>query len=480
MTRKMTVIGGGPGGYVCALRAAALGADVVLVEKERLGGTCLHWGCIPSKVLKDSADRYLTFLKSAAYGIQISGEIHLDLHAVTERKKKVIAVQESGIQNLLSAAGVTVIKGHGKILSARQVAVSTDDGQLLQQDHDCLVLATGTVPAQVTGLVVDHNDILSSNDLLSLQTLPESIVIVGGGIIGCEFACILSAFGVKVVVVEAMERLLPLPSVDQDCSRLLLREMKKKKITVLCNTVVSGVQADGDRLNVHLEPTPSAKEAESVKTEKSVIVTRKVAVCTGRSARPLLAELGLDTLNIELTPDKAWIQVNERMETSVSGVFAIGDMLGPQKPMLAHVASHEGMVAAEAAMGLDSEMAYHAIPGAIFTMPEIGVAGMTQAQLEKKNIPAQAVSVNFRNLGKAHAIGEIEGFAKLLISPNTGKILGCHIIGPHATDLISEAVLAIKNGLTVNDIAHTVHAHPTLAEIMGEAALKAIGSAVHG
>ena len=477
MVTKIIVIGGGPGGYVAALRAAALGADVTLIEKENLGGTCLNFGCIPSKIMKNSADIFLKFLKAGQFGINVQGNVSPDMTALMEKKDKILEIQRKGIASLLKKGGVSVEMGRAVIKSLNMVEVAFNDGNKKEFDYDKLILATGTKPLNVADFPFDHHHILSSNDILQLDDIPESIVIVGGGVIGCEFAFIFSALGSKVTIVEALSRLLPLPSVDEDCSKLLLREMKKRKIAVFCDTIVKSADIKDDQISIHLELSPFTDNPKPKKLKITVLESEKMAVCIGRSA--LSSDLGLENIDLKTTP-QGWIDANEQLETSVEGVYAIGDILGPQKVMLAHVASHEGIIAAQNAMGEKSIMKYDVIPGAIFTMPEIGTVGLSESEARKKGYDVEAFSVNFRSLGKAQAIDELAGTAKMIVEKESNKVLGVHLIGAHATDLIAEATLAIQKGLTAREIAHTIHAHPTLAEIMGEVSLKACGTPIHG
>ncbi|MCP4720075.1 MAG: FAD-dependent oxidoreductase, partial [Desulfobacteraceae bacterium] len=318
------------------------------------------------------------------------------------------------------------------------------------------------------------------NDILVLDNIPKSMTIVGGGVIGCEFAFIFSALGCKVTVVEAMSRLLPLPSVDEACSKLLLREMKKQKIKVFCDTIVTRAET-GDKLGISLALSPFTDNPKPKKLKTDSIESDIMAVCIGRT--PLSEGLGLENIGVS-TQGPGWIPANGQMETTVKDIYAIGDILGPDKIMLAHVASHEGLVAAENAMknqtDSKSTMGYEVVPGAIFTMPEIGTVGLSEKEAMAKGFEVETASVNFRVLGKAQAIDEIAGEAKMIIEKKSQKVLGVHLIGPHATDLIAEATLAIEKGLTAKEIAHTIHAHPTLAEIMGEVASKAIGIPLHG
>ena len=477
MATKIIVIGGGPGGYVAALRAAALGGDVTLVEKEHLGGTCLNWGCIPSKIMKNTADIFLNFLKAENFGISLKGTVCPDMTALMEKKNKILESQRKGIAALLQKNRIVLEQGRAAIKSIGLVEVMSEDGSKKELGYDKLIIATGTKPLNVPDFPFDHQHILSSNDILQLSKIPESMVIVGGGVIGCEFAFIFSALGSRVTIVEAMSRLLPLPSVDEEISKLLLREMKKKKISVFCDTIVKSADIDADSVSVNLGVSPFTDNPNPKKLKTPVLDTQKMAVCIGRKA--LSADLGLEKIDLATTP-QGWIDVDDYMETSVSGVYAIGDILGPQKVMLAHVASYEGMIVAQNAMGEKEIMSYDAVPGAIFTMPEIGTVGLSQTQAAKEGYAVDAVTVNFRTLGKAQAIDELAGTAKMIVEKGSNKVLGVHLIGAHATDLVAEATLAIQKGLTAQDIAHTIHAHPTLAEIMGELSLKTCGIPIHG
>ncbi len=465
------IIGAGPGGYVAALEAARRGGDVTVVEKAHAGGTCLNWGCIPSKIMKTSADLLVKAREAASYGIKIDGSIVADMAGILARKQKVLKNQRKAILTLLEKAHVTFEQGRGYIKEQGVVSVADEKSWEKEIYYDRLILAVGTEPLNIHAFPFDGDRILSSNDLLNLDYIPRSIVIVGGGVIGCEFACILSALGVEVTIVEAMSRLLPLPSVDEACSKILQREMKKRKINFITDQVVEGTEYTEEGLAIHLGISPFAHEKRKKRIKPVTLMADTMAVCIGRS--PLSADLGLENIGLELD-DRGWIPVNSGMETKVSGVFAIGDILGPQHIMLAHVASHEGMVAAENALGGNAVMDYTTVPGAIFTMPEIGNVGITEAQAREQGIEFTCAAVNFRNLGKAQAMGEIAGEARIIAAKATGKVLGVHIIGPHATDLIAEGTLAVNKGLSITDLAHTIHAHPTLSEIIFETALSAV------
>lgn len=470
MATRITVIGGGPGGYVAAIRAAQLGGEVTLIEREALGGTCLNWGCIPSKILRHAGELYDSLRQATTFGVRLPERAVFDPAAFQAHKEKVLATQREGIAALLKRAGVTLVRGGARCCTGpNEVSVTTGTGTEKIR-YEKLLIATGTEPRALPGLPFDHERILSSNDLLGLAALPASLVIAGGGVIGCEFACMLAALGVQVTVVEALDRLLPLPSVDASISALLLREMKKRKIKVYLNTVVGNCEATAGGLRLQLVPNGKDDKSETIEAEK-------LAVCVGRA--PCTEGLGLEAIGLE-TDARGWISANDRLETAVPGVYALGDILGPEKVMLAHVASHEGMVAAANALGGNETMRYDAIPSAIFTMPEAACAGLSEAQAAEQGLEPVTATVLVRSLGKAQAIGELAGELKLVAAKADGRVLGVHITGARATELIGEAGLAVTKGLTLHDLADTIHAHPTLAELFFEAALKALGRAVHG
>ncbi len=477
MTTRITVLGAGPGGYVAAARAARSGAEVTLIEKDQAGGTCLNWGCIPSKVLKTTAELLEKFGRAREYGIRVDGEVRVDMAALMARKKKVVDSQIKGLLGLFRHHKIRYIQGEGRVRGPGAAVVTSPDGETETVAWDRLILATGTSPANIPTFPFDGERIISSNDVLELEETPESILIVGGGVIGCEFAFILSALGAKVTVVEALDRLLPLPSVDADCSKILQREMKKRKIKFMVNQVVERVEKIDDKIQAFIGPSPFGQDAGGRAPKPGSVTVDKVLVCIGRA--PCTADLGLSRIGVK-TDDKGWIMANDRMETGADGVYAIGDALGPARIMLAHAASREGIVAAANAMGGSRIMDYTVTPNAIFTMPEIADVGLTETQAEERGLEVRADAVMFRALGKAHVIGEISGQAKIVSEIGTGKVLGLHIIGPHATDLIAEGGLAIQAGCTVKDLAKTIHAHPTLPEIVMEAGFKAMDEPLHG
>jgi dihydrolipoamide dehydrogenase len=471
MTLKILVLGAGPGGYAAALHAARRGARVTLVEREAVGGTCLHWGCIPSKILKTAADRLEAVRKAGEFGVRLPGGPALDLATVRSRQQRIIDIQTRGIQALLRNAGVRLVAGTGRLQGPGRLAVETGEGNGEMLDWDRLILATGSRPTPLPGLVFDGKRIVSSNEMLFPDTLPDRLLIVGGGVIGCELASIYGALGSRVTLVEALDRLLPLPSLDVEISKLLLREMKKRGID--CRPAVRVAAAHPGEKDVKVELTDSQGAKAQVEVDR-------VLVCIGR--RPNSQTLGLDTVGVA-TDAGGWVKVDRHLCTSTPGILAIGDLLGPQHVMLAHVASAEALVAAENAMaekGSRRRMDSRAVPSAIFTSPEVAAVGMSEAEAMAAGLEAGASTVLFRALGKAHVIGDIAGQAKIVFEAATGKILGVHLVGPHATELVAEATLAVNRGCSVADLAATIHAHPTLAEILGEAALKAAGTALHG
>jgi dihydrolipoamide dehydrogenase len=454
-----------------------MGADVTLIEQDRVGGTCLNRGCIPSKILKTTAEMLDHFRRSTEFGIALNGKPYADMQRLLARKQKVVASQIKGIRNLLDHHKIRFLKGSGRIKDSKLASVRLEDHTILDVPFDRLILAMGSEPLNIAAFPFDGQRIISSNEALELENIPGSILIVGGGVIGCEFAFILSSLGCRVTVVEAMSRLLPLPSVDEDCSKILQREMKKRKIKFMVNRTVESVDENAAKLHVAIGPSPFAKNGKEKGKTAILAEVDQVLVCIGRAANT--ANIGLEKLSVQ-TDDRGWIAADNRMETGAPGVYAIGDVLGPAKIMLAHVASAEGLVAAENAMGQSRTMNYEAVPGAIFTMPEVANVGLTEAQTKQQGYKVRADSVLFRTLGKAQVIGEIAGQAKIVSDAESGKILGVHLVGPHATDLIAEGTLAVQTGCSVKDLADTIHVHPTLSEVMLETAFKAMDRSLHG
>jgi dihydrolipoamide dehydrogenase len=477
MSRKMVIIGAGPGGYAAAVRAAQLGAEVTVIEKENIGGTCLNWGCIPSKVMKTAAELLERSRRAQEFGLSLASEVNVDMKALMERKRKVIQDQAKGIHRLFEHHKIKFITGTARIEGPDLIRVALADDKNIEIPWDALILAPGSKPFSKPSFAFNGRTILSNNDALCLEELPKSILILGGGVIGCEFASILAAYGVKVTVVEAMSRLLPLPAVDEACSRVLYREMKKQKIGIILESSVQEVEDLPGKCRVTIGPSSFIDEVKARTVKPQIMEVEKVLVSIGRE--PMTTGIGLEKLGVR-TDALNWIMADEYMATNVPQVYAVGDALGPGKVMLAHVASREGIIAAENALAGKRRMNYDVIPNAIFTMPEIANVGLSEVEAREKGFQVKAESVLFRSIGKPHVAGEIAGEVKIVADAENGRILGVHMIGPNATDLIAEGALAVQTGCTLQELAETIHAHPTSAEIMLEVSLKALGRAMHG
>ncbi len=452
----VVVIGGGPGGYVAAIRTAQLGGKVALLEKDTIGGVCLNWGCVPTKA-------YLSDVKTltSARGSSVirGGNFSIEFMQMVDRKNRVVSELVHGIETLLESWKVRVIKGSGLIVRPGTVRVLESKGGTQEISTQNIILATGSEPRAISALAFDGRTILSSNDALSLVALPKDMVIIGGGAIGMEFATIFSHLGTKIMVVEMMPQILP--TEDLEAAKKLTLEMKKKGIQILTNATVDGVSLD--------KKGPNLK----IKTPQGTIVrdTEKVLVVVGRKPHiPSDAEtLGLSLKNGEIV-------VNSRMETTIRGIFAVGDIVGG--PLLAHVASKEGVIAAENAMGRDAAMDYRVVPNCIFTIPEIASVGLTEKEARERG-DVRVGKFLLRASSRAVAGGETEGFVKIIGDRETGRILGAHIMGGDATNLISTMSLAIKQNATMTELADVIQAHPTFGEALNEAALDAYNQAIH-
>lgn len=467
MATKVTIIGAGPAGYQAAIRAAQLGGQVTLVEEASVGGTCLHWGCIPTKALKATAEALARARRLEEYGITSDGQFTVDMDAVRRRQARVVDDLTSGIEKLLKAHGVEVVQGRGRLEGPGQVSLAHEQGTSTIAS-DAVILASGSRPGELKGLETDGQVILNSNHLLMLEQVPESLAVVGGGVVGCELAQIMAALGCRVTVIEALERLLPLPNIDPDLSKVLTREMKKQKIAVHTAQVVSKLERTTEGAHLTLGPSPLVPGA---KDKQTVVEATKVLVSVGRRLND--HDLGLEQAGVQRAEGGA-VAVDAFLRTNLAGVYAVGDLLGPRRPMLAHMAGAEGVAAAAGALGLGEPMSYGVVPSAIFTFPEVGTVGIGEAQAAELGYQAQASVFQMRTLGRAQAGGEIAGFCKL-VSRDDGRLLGAQIIGARASDLIAECALALKLGATVGDLAGTIHAHPTLAEAVHEAAEDALG-----
>lgn len=456
---RVVILGGGPGGYVAALKASQLGVQVTVIEKDEVGGTCLNLGCIPTKTLIASTEVLNKVRNLAEYGIELDGSVSPNLTKIMERKNKVVLIQVKGIRGLFKSWGVNLIEGKGVLLSPEKIEVEKRDGTRETVEADRIIVATGSRPAQLPTFPFDGDNILSSDDAITLREIPKSTLIVGAGVIGCEFGCIFNELGTEVTMVEMLPR--AVSTEDLEISELLEREIKKKKIKLLTGVSVTRVEKQTDGMHSFLS---DGKE----------IVTEKILVSIGRALNS--EHIGLEAVGIE-KGKRGEIIVNNKMETNVKGVYAIGDVVGGF--LLAHKASREGIVAAFNACGKEMSIDYSVVPAAIFTSPEIASVGLREHQAVEKGINIKTGHFQFRALGKAHAMGEISGFFKIIADANNDRILGAHIIGPHAADLIHEVAVAMNAGLKVKDISETIHAHPTLSEGIIEACEDVHGEAIH-
>ena len=475
MAPRITIIGSGPGGYQAAIRAAQLGAQVTVIERDTIGGTCLNYGCIPTKTLRASANMLHNIQRASTFGITIDGDVRPDMQLMIERKDEVVATLTGGIARLFNSYAIRYLAGSARVIDPRTVIVTSTAGVRTEVAADRIICAHGSSPRNMAAFPFDNEFILSTNDALMIKDIPASMLILGGGVIGAEFAGIFSNLGVKVTVVEALDRLLPFPFIDRNLSKIILREMKKQKIRVILNKTLDQVEVNNGKVRATLGASPFVESKGEHTVPAEMLETDKLLVTVGRTSNT--ATSGLDEIGMNMDKN-GWISVNERMETSIPGMFAIGDVLGPEKMMLAHVASVEGMVAVENALGGKSSMDYRVVPSTIFTFPEAASVGLSEEQAREQGYAIMSSSFLFRTLGKAQAMGEIAGEIKI-ISDNGKAILGVHIIGPHASDLIAEGTLAMKMNATVEDLATTMHAHPTLSEAFLEVSHSTLGSCIH-
>jgi dihydrolipoamide dehydrogenase len=473
-TFDVIFLGGGPAGYVGAIRAAQLGLTVAVVEREGLGGTCVLWGCIPAKALLESASYSEKMKKAPEFGVT-PGEVKLDFTVAMKRSRAVSTQNSKGVEFLFKKNKITWIKGTAKLVAgkataaggpATSVAVTTTDGK--EEKHDAkkaVVISTGSRVKGLPqiGLELNKKTVLSSDEALIQEKAPKSITIVGAGAVGCEFADVFAAFGSQVTLIEVMPNILPVE--DTDCSKEVERAFKKRKIDVLTGAKISNVKVGKDSVSMSVEAGGEKKELKS----------DVVLVAAGRA--PNIEDIGLKEQGVQLT-DRGFIKINERMETNVKGIYAIGDVAGP--PMLAHKGEREGMIAAEVIAGHKAQVLdYSNVPGATYCHPEVASVGLTEQQCKDRKLDYKVGRFPFSANGRARTSGETEGFAKIIRGAKYGEILGAHIVGAHATEIIHELVLARTNEYTVEEVDLAIHAHPTLSEAIAEAALDSLGRMIH-
>lgn len=452
----VAIIGAGPGGYVAAIRAAQLGGEVALIEEREMGGTCLNRGCIPTKALLASVELLLGLKRAEEFGMKVEGAT-FDLKRMLERKNAVVEKLRKGVEFLLGKRKVDVVQGRGRIVSPQQIEISRDGGRSLVKASN-IIIATGSEPALIPVFNIDRVNVLTSDEALELTEVPQSLLIVGSGAIGAEFACIFNALGTKVIVVEMLPQVLP--TEDAEVGRRLEIEFKKRKIEVLTGERVESVTVERGGVRTTLS---SGRTYE----------TEKVLVAIGRSLNT--RDLGLEKLGVET--ERGRILVNHRMETNVKGVYAVGDVTGGI--MLAHVASKEGIVAAQNCMGKDSTMDYDVVPRCIYTFPEVACVGLRENEARERGYKIKVGRFPFAASGKALCMGEETGFVKMVVEEETNRVLGVHMIGCRVTDLVGEVTLAMDHGLTADQIADTIHAHPSLTECIMEASEAVSSMAIH-
>lgn len=458
-------LGGGPAGYVGAIRAAQLGLTVGVVEREGLGGTCVLWGCIPAKALLESASYAEKMKKAPDFGVT-PAEVKLDFGVAMKRSRGVSSQNSKGVEFLFKKNKITWIRGTGKLTGKNTVTVKSTDGK--EEKHDAkkaVVICTGSRVKGLPqiGLELNKKTVISSDEALVLEKAPKTITIVGAGAVGCEFADVFAAFGSQVTLVEVMPNILPVE--DADCSKEVERAFKKRKIDVLTGAKISNVKVGKDSVSMTVE---SGGETKEVKSDM-------VLVAAGRA--PNIEEIGLKEQNIALT-ERGFIRIDKTMATSVKGIYAIGDVAGP--PMLAHKGEREGMIVAEVIAGHHAqELDYSNVPGATYCHPEVASVGLTEAQCKEKKIEYKAGKFPFSANGRARTSGETDGFVKIIRGAKYGEILGAHIVGAHATEMIHELVMARTNEYTVDEVDLAIHAHPTLSEAIAEAALDSLGRMIH-
>lgn len=469
----VVILGGGTGGYVAAIRAAQLGLKVAVVEKDKVGGTCLHRGCIPSKALLKSAEVLATMQKSGEYGINVAGDINLDFGGVMGRKNKIVTNLHKGVQGLLKKNKVDVIDGTGRVMgpsifspTAGAVSVERTNGENEIISPRNVIIATGSRPRSLPGLNIDGQYVLSSDEALEMETLPKSMIIVGGGVIGIEWASMLSDFGVDVTVIEYADRILPLEDEDVSAEVAKLLGRRKAKVKIVTGAAVQGdsLQTEGDTVTI------SAKIGEEVQTFSA----EKILVSVGRA--PNTDDIGLGATEVQT--DRGFVVVDEHFRTKEKNIFAIGDVINT--PQLAHTASHEGIHAVEVIAGLEPHaIDYKMVPKCTYSRPEVASIGYTEKELREAGREIKVGKFPFRGIGKALVNGSIDGFVKMIADANTGDLLGVHMVGPNVTDMISEAGLAAVLDATPWEISLAIHPHPTLSEAIGEAALAVEGRAIH-
>ena len=457
----VVILGAGPGGYVGAIRAAQLGLRVAVVEADRPGGVCLNWGCIPTKALLRNAEVLRLFQRAEEFGISVS-DLRADYAVAHRRSRQVADRMAKGVEFLFRKNTITLLPGRGELVNPGAVRVHAAQGGASVVEARAVIVATGAEPKSLPGVAIDGRRVISSDDALRLERLPPSMIVIGAGAVGVEFADVFAAYGVQVTLIEALPRLLPVE--DEEISRLLARSFARRKIDVRTGAAVRAVTAGQDGASVEIEHEGRAER----------LTAAQVLMAVGRGAKT--RDVGLETVGVEL--ERGYVKVTPRLETSVPGIYAVGDVAGP--PLLAHKASAEGTVAAEAIAGQPPRgLDPRAVPSCTYCHPQVASLGLTEAQARADGRSVRVGRYQFLANGKAHALAEPEGLVKIVADGETGEILGVHILGAEATELIAELGVGKTLEATVEEIGHTIHAHPTMSEAVMEAALDALGHAIH-
>ncbi|WP_291275774.1 dihydrolipoyl dehydrogenase [Flavobacterium sp.] len=454
----VTIIGSGPGGYVAAIRCAQLGFKTAIIEKySTLGGTCLNVGCIPSKALLASSHHYEELQHFADHGIEVTGDVKVNLTKMIERKQAVVDQTSGGVKFLMDKNNITVFEGVGSFESATSIKVTKKDGSSEIIESKNSIIATGSKPSSLPFITIDKERIITSTEALKLKEVPKHLVIIGGGVIGIELGQVYLRLGAQVSVVEFMDRIIP--GMDAALSKELTKVLKKQGMKFYTSHKVQSVERNGDAVVV---------KAENAKGEIITLEGDYSLVSVGR--KPYTEGLNAEKAGVKLT-DRGQVEVNDHLQTSASNIYAIGDVV--RGAMLAHKAEEEGVLVAEILAGQKPHIDYNLIPGVVYTWPEVAAVGKTEEQLKEAGIAYKAGSFPFRALGRARAGGDIDGFVKILADAKTDEVLGVHMIGARCADLIAEAVTAMEFRASAEDISRMSHAHPTFAEAIKEAALAA-------
>ncbi len=464
-TFDVVFVGGGPAGYVGAIRAAQLGFSVAVIEREALGGTCVIWGCIPAKALLEASALANHVKHAADFGVHV-GEVKLDFGVAMKRSRAVSTQNSKGVEFLFKKNKITWIKGEAKLTGKNTVSVKTTDGK--EEKHEAkkaLVISTGSRVKGLpqAGLELNKTTVISSDEALVLEKAPKSLIIVGAGAVGCEFADVFNAFGTQVTLVEVAPNVLPVE--DTDCSREVERSFKKRGIKVLTGAKIGNVKVGKSSVTMTIDAGG----------EKVQVEAEKVLVAAGRA--PNIENIGLKETGVQIT-ERGFVRIDKKMQTSAPGIYAIGDVAG--QPMLAHKGEREGIVFAEYLAGKHAhDMDYGNIPGCTYCHPEVASVGLTEQACKEKKLDYKVGKFPFSANGRARTSGETEGFVKIIRDAKYGEILGAHIVGAHATELIHELVVARTNEFTVEEVDLAIHAHPTLSEAIAEATLDSLGRMIH-